>query len=105
MGIGICDAETVLLGAHFLRVRCLATPLMFASFFTVYVFQGLDKGQKALFLGVMRWADIPMLFLLNAVIGMYGLVWPQLCADILTVTLSYIVFSRYARRLQQTETA
>lgn len=101
MGVFIGDAQTVSLGADFLRARCLATPLMFCSFFTVYVFQGFGRGGRALFLGVMRWAafNIPMLFVLNRLVGMYGLVWSQLCADTLTVTLSYIVYRRYTRQL------
>ncbi|MDE7200678.1 MAG: hypothetical protein K2O91_01945 [Lachnospiraceae bacterium] len=80
-----------------MRIRCLATPLMFMSFFTVYVFQGFGAVNKSLFLGVMRWAvfNIPMLFLLNRMIGMYGIVWSQVCADILTVTLSFYVYHHY----------
>ncbi len=97
MRIFIPDPETVLLGTGFLRIRCLATPLMFMSFFTVYVFQGFGEGNKSLFLGVMRWVvfNIPMLFLLNHIIGMYGVVWSQVCADILTVMLSFYVYRRY----------
>ena len=99
MRIFIPDPQTVLLGTDFLRIRCLATPLMFMSFFTVYVFQGFGEGNKSLFLGVMRWAvfNIPMLFLLNHIIGMYGIVWSQVCADILTVSLSFYVYRRYMR--------
>jgi len=101
MSIFIQDLQTVMLGTNFLRIRCLATPLMFSSFFTVYVFQGFGEGRKALFLGVMRWAvfNIPMLFILNRLIGMYGLVWSQLCADTLTVTLSLAVYRRHAKHL------
>ena len=101
MGLFIRDAQTVRLGSDFLRIRCLATPLMFSSFFTVYVFQGFGRGRVSLFLGVMRWCafNIPMLFALNMAMGMYGLVWAQLAADILTVTLSFIVFRRYADRM------
>ena len=97
MRIFIPDSQTVLLGTGFLRIRCLATPLMFMSFFTVYVFQGFGEGNKSLFLGVMRWAvfNIPMLFILNYIIGMYGIVWSQVCADILTVFLSFYVYRRY----------
>ena len=97
MRIFIPDSQTVLLGTGFLRIRCLATPLMFMSFFTVYVFQGFGKGNKSLFLGVMRWAvfNIPMLFILNSIIGMYGIVWSQVCADILTVILSFCVYRRF----------
>lgn len=54
MRIFIPASETVLLGTVFLRIRCLATPLMFMGFFTVYVFQGFGEGNKSLFLGIMR---------------------------------------------------
>ena len=101
MRIFIPEQQTVLLGTDFLRIRCLATPLMFMSFFTVYVFQGFGEGNKSLFLGVMRWAvfNIPMLVLLNHIIGMYGIVWSQVCADILTVSLSFYVYRRYTHRV------
>ena len=93
----IADAQTILLGTDFLRIRILATPLMFLSFFTVHIFQAFGKGNKALFLGIMRWAvfNIPMLFILNGIIGMYGIVWSQITADILTVALSVYVYRKY----------
>lgn len=101
----IADAETIALGTDFLRIRCLATPLMFMSFFTVYLFQAFGEGNKALFLGIMRWGvfNIPMLFLLNALLGMYGIVWSQLTADILTVILSLYVYHRYKNPKKQYE--
>lgn len=97
MRLFISDAGTVALGTDFLRIRCLATPLMFMSFFTVYLFQAFGEGGRALFLGVMRWGafNIPMLFLLDAAFGMYGIVWSQITADILTVALSLYVYHRY----------
>lgn len=97
----IDDLQTVTLGTTFLRIRCLATPLMFLSFFHVYLFNGFGKGRYALFLGVMRWAvfNIPMLFILNYFIGIYGLVWSQTAADILTVTLSIAVYAFYERKM------
>ena len=96
----IADPETVRLGTDFLRIRSLATPLMFMSFFTVYTFQGFGRGERALFLGIMRWAafNIPMLFILNHFVGMYGIVWSQVTADILTVALSALVYFRFKTR-------
>ena len=101
----IAEPQTMLLGTGFLRIRCLATPLMFASFFTAYVFQGFGEGNTSLFLGVMRWAvfNIPMLFVLNRLVGMQGIVWSQVLADTLTVSLSYCVFRRYSRRFLRAE--
>ena len=93
----ISDAQTVTLAAQFLRVRVLATPLMFLSFFTVYLFQAFGKGRISLVLGVTRWLgfNIPMLFLLKAIFGMFGLVWSQVTADTLTVALSFFVYFRF----------
>ena len=68
--IFIAEPETVRLGTDFLRIRCLATPLMFMSF-----------------------------FVLNHFIGMYGIVWSQVTADILTVALSAFVYFRFRSRL------
>ena len=93
----IADQQTVTLASQFLRVRVLATPLMFLSFFTVYLFQAFGRGQVSLFLGVTRWLvfNIPMLFLLDTVFGMFGIVWSQVTADTLTVILSFYVYWKY----------
>ena len=101
MRIFIRDAETVALGTNFLRIRCLATPLMFLSFFHVNLFNSFGEGGRAMFLGIARWAalNIPMLFLLNKVIGMYGIVWSQLAADILTVIHSFIVHKQFLNKM------
>ena len=93
----IADAQTVALASQFLRIRVLATPLMFLSFFTVYLFQAFGRGRISLLLGTVRWLgfNIPMLFLLNALFGMLGIVWSQVTADILTVLLSFYVYGKY----------
>ncbi len=90
----ISDPQTLSLASQFLRIRVLATPLMFMSFFTVYIFQAFGRGRVSLFLGVTRWLvfNIPMLLILNAIFGMFGLVWSQAVADILTVALSLYVY-------------
>lgn len=94
--IFIKNPATLALGTDYLRIRCLATPLMFLSFFTMHLFQAFGQGNNALFLSVMRWAvfNIPMLFILNAAFGMYGLVWSQVTADSLNVALSFYVYRR-----------
>lgn len=91
------DPQTVGLATQFLRVRVLATPLMFLSFFTVYLFQAFGKGHISLLLGTVRWLgfNIPMLYLLNSIFGMYGLVWSQVTADTLTVAMSFLVYFKF----------
>ncbi len=97
----INDQQTVQIGANFLRVRCLATPFMFMCFHLVNLFQAVGKGDKALFLAVVRWAvfNIPMLVLFNAVFGMYGIVCTQIVADICTVAVSFYVYRQFVRSI------
>lgn len=97
----ISDAATVAVGTQFLRIRALATVLMFMSFFHVFLFNGYGLGGNALFLGTIRWVgfNIPMLFLFNRLFGMYGIPWAQIAADILTVAVSFYVYARFRKRL------
>lgn len=107
IGLFISNAETQRLAEQFLRIRVLATPLMFLSFFTVYLFQAFGKGRISLFLGVTRWLvfNIPMLFILNHIFGMYGIVWAQVTADVLTVSLSFYVYFKHGPFRQKKEAA
>lgn len=97
----INEAETIAIGAGFLRVRAVAALFMFLSFYVVFMYQAFGRGRTALFLGCTRWAvlNIPMLFLFNYLFGMFGLVWAQLVADVLTTIMSYVVLGRFLRRL------
>ncbi len=100
MRVFIKNAETVAMGTKFLRARSFATVFMFMSFYHVHLFNSYGQGKYALLLGVMRWAvfNIPMLFLLNAIFGKYGIVWSQLVGDVLNVTLSLIIHRRYMKK-------
>ena len=88
MRIFIEDAQTVELGTHFLRARVLATP---------FFFQAVGHGGEALNLGVARWAvfNIPLLFVMNWVFGMYGIVWTQVVADVMMAGVSLWVYKRF----------
>ena len=101
----IADAETLAIGTGFLRVRAMAAAIMFFCFFAVFLFQGFGDGKRSTALAVIRWAglNIPMLWLFNAVFGMYGLVWSQVVSDIITVVISFTVIRRYMRRWEAEE--
>ena len=104
----IGDAGTVFLGARFLRIRVLATPFMFLSFIYVHFFQAVGRGKTVLILLVLRWAvfNIPMLFVLNALFGMYGVVWSQLVSDVFVAAISYLIYRSFRRTYRrQTEAA
>ena len=94
------DAATVAYGAQFLRIRAPATIVMFLCFIYVHVFQAVGHGGKALLLVALRWAavNIPMLFLLNALLGMLGIVWSQLVSDVIVAFLSALIYLRFRKK-------
>lgn len=97
----IDEAQTVSFGTTFLRIRSLATPFMFIAFFTVYCFNGFGKGSVSFFLGVFRWLliNIPMLYILNYFLGMYGVVWSQLISDIIVASTSLLIYSKFMKKV------
>lgn len=92
----ISDAETVRFGTEFLQSRCFATPFMFLSFHMVHFMQAVDRGKVSFHLAVIRQIclNIPILFLMNALFGMSGIVWTQLIADAVNVIVSYVIYER-----------
>ena len=52
---------------------------------------------------MVRWLafNIPMLFLLDALFGMLGIVWAQALADSLAVGLSFYVYRKYRPRMEE----
>lgn len=99
MRVFVREPQTLDYGTTFLRVRSLATPLMFLCFFHVHLFNGFGEGRRALMLGVVRWAalNIPMLFLFDHLFGMYGIVCAQAAADVIMAALSFLAYHRYER--------
>jgi Na+-driven multidrug efflux pump len=96
----IRDVETVRLGTQFLRARCIATPLMFLCFSMVHFVQAIGRGRASFLLAVVRQLvfNIPLLFLMNRLFGMTGIVWTQALADLCTVIVSYAVYARIRRK-------
>lgn len=100
MSLFISDAETVALGTGYLRVRSLAPAMMFACFNYCLFFQGVGMGKHSLALAVLRQLvfNVPLLFLLNSLFGMTGIIWTQFTADACTAILSVFVYRHVARR-------
>lgn len=97
----IQDSETVRYGVDFLRINVLATPLMICNFQMSYTFQAMGKGAESLLLTSCRQGiiNIPLLFLMNWLVGLYGIIWTQLLADSITVVISFTLYRRTTRKL------
>lgn len=94
MQLFIDDAQTVGLGTAFLKARCFAAPVMFLSFNMVHFMQAVGRGKISFYLAFIRQLclNIPILFLLNHLFGMDGIIWTQLTADTVNVIISYIIY-------------
>lgn len=102
VSIFIGDAATVALGEPFLRICCLATPLMFYNLLATFSLQAMGKGPESMILSVCRQGlvNIPLLFLMNSVFGLYGVVSTQLVADSITVIISTVLTVYVFRKLK-----
>ena len=100
--IFITDAQTVRLGTEFLRICCLAVPLMIMNFQMAFTFQAMGKGKQSLLLSSLRQGvvNIPLLFLMNCFFGLYGVVWTQLVSDIITAIISISIYGYTYKRLK-----
>lgn len=98
----IADADTIRFGTQFLQARCFATPFMFLSFHMVHFMQAVDRGKVSFYLAVIRQIclNIPILFLMNYLFGMTGIVWTQLTADIINVVISYMIYKKMIGKIE-----
>ena len=99
VGLFIKDAETVRLGARFLRGRCFAMPFMLLGYHIVNFMNAVGRGKISFLLAVIRHLvlNIPLLLLMNALFGLDGLIWSQVAADILNALIACLIYRRVVR--------
>ena len=103
----IAEPETVRLGTQFLQARCFATPFLFLSFHVVHFMQAVDRGPVSFWLAAIRQLglNVPLLFCLNALFGMTGIIWTQAAADVINVVISYVIYARVVKGLAPAQRA
>ena len=71
----------------------------------VHFMQAIGEGKISFYLPVIRqlFLNIPMLLLLNALLGMTGIVWTQLSADVINVIVSNIIYVKVIKRIDERE--
>lgn len=98
----IQESETVRLTTIFLRIMCLATPFTILNFHMCYTLQAMGKGRQSLVLSACRQGiiNIPLLYLMNLGLGLYGIIWTQLVADVITAVISLKVYRMIFKNLK-----
>ena len=98
----IPEAHTSALGARFLRIACLAVPLTSVNFLISYTLQAMGKGAQSAILTFSRQGllNIPLLLAMNALFGLYGMIWTQLAVEVIMLPVSLGLYARTFRRLR-----
>lgn len=108
MGAFISDPDTVTIGSVLIRGMALANPFLAIDFMNVGVFQACGKGTQSLILAILRKGifEIPFMFLFNAVLGVYGIGFSALCAEVLMTAISLLMLrSLLKKTMKQTNPA
>ena len=100
-GLFIKDPVTIQYSAGFLRRMVTAMPMMSVCYPMIIQFQTMGKFKESMVCSILRKGvlDIPLLFLMNALLGLNGCMWVQPIVD----TISLIVAGRFYRKLKKTE--
>ena len=90
----INDAQVIDLGVKMLLALMASGPVIGIMFVLNFSFQGMGKGIQSMILSLGRQGVIyvPMLFIMNKLIGLEGIIWSQATADICCVIMSIIMF-------------
>lgn len=101
VGMFVTESATSAMGAKFLQIICWALPGMTVSFILTALFQATGHAGEALILSFCRKGalDIPLLFLMNAILPLWGLVIVQPITDTTTMILAMVFYRRFCRQL------
>ncbi|MBP3521047.1 MAG: polysaccharide biosynthesis C-terminal domain-containing protein, partial [Oscillospiraceae bacterium] len=87
-------------GARFLRILCLGAPFSACAYACISFFQAVGRGKKSFLLAILRKGilDIPLMFILQAVLPVYGIVLATPIADLVCCVLALWLFFRFLRK-------
>ncbi len=90
----IRDTETVAFGSAFIRLRSIAVPFMALTFILVAVFQGTGAAKEAFILSLLRKGviDIPLMFAMDHIFPLHGLMLVQPIVEFCGMLFAMIVY-------------
>lgn len=99
IGSFIDTPATIAYGAAFLRIMVLAMPMMAVCYPMITQFQAMGRAKESLICSVLRKGvlDIPLLFLLDGLLPMFGCTMVQPIVDCLSMLAALWFYRRIAR--------
>lgn len=103
-GLFIRDETTIAYSSVFLRIMVVAMPMMSLCYPMIIQFQAMGKVRESLICSVVRKGllDIPFLFILNAVIPLYGCMAVQPVVDGISLVVSLFFYQKIQKNLLDT---
>ena len=101
----IDNAEVIDYGTKMLTALMSSGPLIGVMFIINFSFQGMGKGFQSLLLAVGRQGLIylPLLFIMDRLIGLEGIIWAQPAADYVCIVMSVIMLAALVRKLEKSQ--
>lgn len=99
------DSEVTTFGTGFLRLHCIAVPFAAVTYMLVSFFQAAGAKVRAFCLSVIRKGliDIPLMFVMDRVYPMYGIVACQPMTDCLSAVSGVVLFAFWLRNAKRAE--
>lgn len=99
----IDDPLTVEYGQRFQRIICLTGPCISVTMIIITLFQSVGKKTRPLILSLLRKGglDIPLMFLMNSLMGVNGVAWATPIADSTAMIVALCVFIPFWRQLKK----
>ena len=96
-GIFIDDPLTIQYTAGFLRRIVTAMPMMSLCYPMIVQFQAMGKAKPALVCSIVRKGvlDVPLSFLMDALVPLYGLMWVQPIVDTISLGIAAILYKKH----------
>ena len=93
-------SDSVVYGARFLRILSLGGPFSACAYAFISFFQATGKGMKSFLLAILRkgLVDIPLMFILNNAMPIYGIVWATPIADVICCVTAIAFFTSFMRQ-------
>ena len=99
----IDDAQTIDFAAAFLRCLVIAMPLMAICYPMIILFQAMGKAKEALICSLLRkgLVDIPVIFVMDCLIPLYGCMCVQPIVDTIALICTIFIYRRIMSQRQK----
>ena len=97
--------ETISLtfGSRFLQILCIGCPFSGVAYAIISFYQAIGQNKRSFVLAILRKGvlDIPLMFILNEMLRVYGIVWATPVADIICCVVAVTLFRMTMKELKQ----